>query len=96
MPFMLSGFELCLPWKNTPATLHPDPDDPSAPMIYKFSQYDGSGYDKSELIFQTGKTLRGGQPLQGYLLAVEPEPIPAEIRHGAKCYGEAGDLRSIR
>jgi hypothetical protein len=47
MPFMLSGFELCLPWKNTPATLHPDPADPSAPMIYKFSQYDGAGYDKS-------------------------------------------------
>jgi hypothetical protein len=60
MPFMLSGFELCLLWKNTPATLLPDPADPSAPQIYKFSQYDESGYDKSELLFQTGKTLRRG------------------------------------
>jgi hypothetical protein len=56
MSFMLSGFELCLPWKNTPATLHPDPADLSAPMIYKFSQYDGAGYDKSELI--TSKRAR--------------------------------------
>ena len=35
------------------------------------------------MIFQSGKTLRRGQPLEGYLLAVDPEPVPSEIRHRA-------------
>jgi hypothetical protein len=50
IPFALSGVELCLPWKNTPASLLQDPADSNAPAIYK--------------------------------LAVDPEPIPGEIRHG--------------
>jgi len=81
MCFALSGFELYLPWKDTPATLLPDPADPSAPTIYRFSGYNASQYDKSEVICQSGKTLRRGQPLEGYLLAVDPEPVPSEIRH---------------
>jgi len=58
------------------------PADSNAPTIYKFSRYSASQYDKSEMIFQSGKTLRRGQPLEGYLLAIDPEPIPGEIRHG--------------
>jgi len=34
------------------------------------------------VIFQSGKTLRRGQPLEGYLLAIDSEPIPVEIQHG--------------
>jgi hypothetical protein len=81
VPFMLSGMELCLPWRSTPATLLPDPADSNAPTIYRFPGYNASQYDKSEVIFQTGKTLRRGQLLEGYLLAIDPDPIPAEIRH---------------
>jgi hypothetical protein len=79
--FVLSGVELYLPWKDTPINLLPDPADPSAPEIYKFGRYNASQYDKSQVIFQSGKTLRRGQPLEGYLLAVDPEPVPSEIRH---------------
>jgi hypothetical protein len=74
--------ELCLPWKNTPASLLQDPADSNAPAIYKFPRYNASQYDRSEVIFQSGKTLRRGQLLEGYLLAVDPEPVPSEIRHG--------------
>jgi hypothetical protein len=56
--------------------------DSNAPAIYKFSRYHASQYDRSEVIFQAGKTLRCGQLLEGYLLAVDPEPVPSEIRHG--------------
>ena len=82
MCFVLSGFELSLPWKNTPATLLQDPADPIAPTIYRFPGYNASQYDKSEVIFQSGKTLRRVQPLEGYLLAIDSEPIPVEIQHG--------------
>jgi hypothetical protein len=81
VPFTLCGFELYLPGKNTPAQLLPDPADPYAPAVYTFSAYDTSRYEKKEMIFQSGKTLRRGQLLEGYLLAIDPDPIPAEIRH---------------
>ena len=56
IPFALSGVELRLPWKNTPASLLQDPADSNTPAIYKFSRYNTSQYDRSEAIFQTGKT----------------------------------------
>jgi hypothetical protein len=82
MPFVLSGVDLYLAWKNAPAPLLPDPADSNAPRIYKFSKYGASQYDKGEVIFQSDKTLRRGQQLEGFLLATDPDPIPAEIRHG--------------
>jgi hypothetical protein len=83
VPFGVCGFELFFPWKDTPINLLPDPADPSAPEIYKFGQYNGSRYDKSQVIFQRNKTLRRGQPMEGYLLAIDFDPVPAEIQHGS-------------
>jgi hypothetical protein len=36
------------------------------------------------VIPQSGKTLRRGRAIEGYLLAIDPDPIPPEIHHGAR------------
>ena len=84
VPFELSDFELYLPWKEMPVRLLEDPADPFAPITYTFSPYNAAKFDKSQVIFRTGKMLRRGQSLEGFLLAVDPEPIPAEISHGVE------------
>jgi len=83
-PFMLCGFQLRLPWKYGPVMLLPDPADPSAPQIYKFSDHDAARFDKSQVIVQSGKTLRRGQFIEGFLLAIDDDPIPPEIRQGER------------
>ncbi len=55
-----------------------------APQIYKFPGYSASRFDKRQVIFQSGKTLRRGQFVEGYLLATDLDPVPPEIRHGAR------------
>ena len=45
-------------------------------------------FDKNQTIPQSNKTLRRGQSIEGYLLAMAREPIPAEIRHGASLTAE--------
>jgi hypothetical protein len=64
--------------------LLPDPADPNAPQIYKFSDYDAARFDKSQVIVQSGKTLHRGQFIEGFLLAICDDPIPPEIRQGER------------
>ena len=85
---MVCDFELRPSWKNTPTILLPDPADPNAPQIYKFSAYNASQFDKSQIVLQSNKTLRRGQLLEGYLLAIDPDPIPPEIQQGARVIAE--------
>jgi hypothetical protein len=59
------------------------PADPEAPQIYTFSPNNVAQFDRSQLIFRSGKTLRRGQSLEGFILASDPEPMPFEFRHGA-------------
>ena len=61
-----------------------DPADFNAPRIYKFSEYDASRFDKGQVIFQSDKTLHKGGVLEGYLLALDFDPIPTEIRPGER------------
>ena len=82
VPLRLCGFDLRLPWQECPATLLPDPADPLAPAIYKFPGNNGSRFDHSQIIWQSGKTLRRGNSHEGFLLAFEHDPLPIDFKHG--------------
>lgn len=83
-PFMLCGFELRLPWKDTPAVLLPDPANFDAPQIYRFPGYSAAQFDKGEVIVQSNRTLRRGHLVEGYLLAADSDRVPPGIQQGAR------------
>jgi hypothetical protein len=83
-PFTLSGLEVCLPWKYDPATLLQDPADDLRRKTFNFPNQKSGGYDRSEVIAQSNRTLTGGRFTSGWLLAYDLKPIPREFRHGSE------------
>ncbi len=83
-PFTLRGLRVWLPWIDTPVILLQDPADPFAPRTYRFPGQTSGGFDKSEVIVQSGKTLTRGRSVEGLLLGYHFDPIPQSFRHGTK------------
>jgi hypothetical protein len=83
VPLTLCSFQLNLLWKDSPASLLPDPADLFAPLTYRFPGQSGEQFDRSDVIVQSGKTLRRGQSVEGFLLAYDGDPIPNTFRHGS-------------
>jgi len=78
----ISGFELSAPWKDVPLTLLPDPADDFSPQTYRFLGHDASQFDRSQVIPQSG-TLRHGQTMEGFLLAIDYDPLPSSFTQGS-------------
>jgi hypothetical protein len=83
-PLRLCGFQVRLPWTDSPIELLQTPSDSFAPPTCKFPGQVHGGFDKSQLIVQFGKKLTRGQSVEGFLLGYHGDPIPRSFRHGAK------------
>lgn len=84
IPLRLCGVQVSLLWTNIPVELLQDPADPFAPQTYRFPGQTSGGFDKSDIIVQSGKTLTRGQSVEGFLLGYDADPIPQSIRHGSE------------
>lgn len=80
----LCGFQVSLPWKDTPALLLQDPADPFAPQTYRFPGENSGGFDISQIIVQSGRTLTRGRYVEGFLLGYDVDPIPPSYRSGTE------------
>jgi hypothetical protein len=83
-PLTLHGFRIWLPWSDTPVALLQDPADPFAPATYRFPGETSGGFDRSQLIARSCKTLTRGQAVEGFLLGSHGDPIPRSFRHGTE------------
>ncbi len=90
VPCTLCGLRVWLLWTDIPVELLQDPADPFAPRTYRFPGQTSGGFDKSEVIVQSGKTLTRGRSVEGLLLGYHFDPIPQSFRHGTKVPIELG------
>jgi hypothetical protein len=84
IPFRLNGIEVNLPWSDMRVELMQDPADPLAPQTYGFPRQTSGGFDKSEVLIQSAKTLTHGQSVYGFVFGQHPDPIPPSFRHGTE------------
>ena len=84
VPLTLRGLRVWLPWADTPVVLLQDPADPIAPETYRFPGQTSGGFDKSQVIVQSGKKLTRGRFVKGFLLGYHGDPIPRSFRHGTE------------
>jgi len=84
VPVTLRGLQVRLPWTDTPVELLQDPADPFAPQTYRFPGQTSGGFDRSQVIVQSAKTITRERSIEGFLLGYHADPIPRSFRHGAK------------